>query len=63
MSDSKKMKNNKIMIRSRLRYLLLALLVLLPFGLYWAVQPGAVQLAWVLAAGVVSSMAVLIWLG
>ncbi len=47
----------------RLRTGLMFLLILLPFGLYAAMQMGSMLAAMVFAAGFVLSMAVMVWAG
>ncbi len=63
MTDSTSLKDLKQRIRSWLRVVILVLLVILPFGLYAALQWDA-RLAAVGAAGLIAFlMAVLVWLG
>lgn len=47
----------------REKIILLFLMVLLPLGLYAAMQMGASFLAWIIAGALMLSMGVVVWLG
>ena len=59
--SSKEEKLNKIGLREK--SILMFLMILLPLGLYAAMQMGASFLAWIVAGLFVLSMAVMVWLG